>query len=91
MYVQFPPESSTTRVDDDTIRELTADEDDPDDDGHPITRDGPDDDSAIQVTQALGEHLIDQWGFVENGETDTNTTTDTAETTDEATASTEDA
>lgn len=80
MYVQFPPDSQTTRVDDDTIRELTATDDEPD--GHAVERDSPDDDSAIQVTAELGEHLIEQWGFVEHSET-----TDTAETNDEITVS----
>ena len=98
MYVNFPPASRTTRVDDERIRDLTAAADTPD--GHAVERDGPEDESAMQVTQELGEYLMGEWGFVEHdNETDDErdtarstldtSTTDTSASDDEATASTD--
>lgn len=85
MHVKFPPDSRTTRVSDDTILDLTADEDHPE--GHAIERDGPDDDRAIQVTQELGDHLVEAWGFESTSTGSTTTVTDTSESDDEAAAS----
>jgi len=68
MYVNFPPDVATTRIDDDRIRDLTADEDNPE--GHAIARDSPSEDSALQVTRELGEYLIDRYGFEEHSTTD---------------------